>query len=117
MTVTKETIQSMFASARNAFAGANVTIRHNGRTYTGTRLPFEKGETVDEMGAIFTITGGVRLLTSEFAPVWPKPGDQIDVRDTETNRWLTYTIISGRLDEMEATMLMQFGERYDQQGV
>lgn len=115
--ITKAAIQSLFASARTMFSGAQVVIRHGSREYTGTRTPFEKGEMVDEGGAIFTVTGGVRLLTSDFASVWPKAGDQIQVKSTETSKWLTYTIISGRLDETEATMLMTYGERYDQEGL
>lgn len=117
MSVTKATIQSLFASARTMFSGAQVVIRHDSREYTGTRTPFEKGEMVDEGGAIFTVTGGIRLLTSDFASVWPKAGDQIQIKSTETSKWLTYVVISTRLDETEATMLMTYGERYDQEGL
>ena len=72
---------------------------------------------VDEAGAIFTVTGGVRLLTSEFASIWPEAGDQIQIKSTETSKWLTYVIIAGRLDETEATMSVTYGERYDQEGL
>lgn len=117
MSVTKSRIQALFSTARTTFAGAQVVIRHGSREYTGTRTPFEKGEMIDETGAIFTVTGGVRLLVSDFASVWPKAGDQIQIKSTETSRWLTYVAISTRLDETEATMLMTYGERYDQEGV
>ena len=72
---------------------------------------------VDEAGAMFTVTGGVRLLTSEFASVWPEAGDQIQVKSAETSKRLTYVIIAGRLDETEATMSVTCGERYDQEGL
>jgi len=117
MSVSKASIQSRFTAARTLFSGAQVVIRHNTREYTGTRTPFEKGEMVDETGAMFTITGGVRLLTSDFASVWPKAGDLIQIKSTETSKWLTYVVISGRLDETEATMMLTYGERYDQEGL
>jgi len=117
MSISKSRIQELFASARTLFSGAQVVIRHDSREYTGTRTPFEKGEMIDDGGAIFTVTGGVRLLTSEFASVWPKAGDQIQIKSTETGKWLTYIFISGRLDETEATMILTYGERYDQEGV
>ena len=94
MSLTKARIQSLFASARTTFSGAQVVIRHKTREQTGTRAPFEKGEMVDEAGAIFTVTGGVRLLTSEFASVWPEAGDQIQIKSADTSKWLTYIIIS-----------------------
>ena len=117
MSVSKATIQSLFSSARTVFSGAQVVLRHDRREYTGTRTPFDKGEVVDEAGAIFTVTGGVRLLTSDFASVWPKAGDQIQIKSTETSKWLTYVAISTRLDETEATMMLTYGERYDQEGL
>ena len=117
MSLTKESIQTMFAAARSVLSGAQVVLRHNRREYTGTRLPLDKAEMVDEAGAIFTIQGGMRLLTSELGPTWPKAGDQVRVKSTETGKWLTFVVISTRLDEMEATMLLQYGERYDQDGV
>jgi len=115
MSVSKARIQALFASARTTFSGAQVVIRHSQKEYTGTRTPFDKGELIDESGAIFTVTGSVRLLTSEFASVWPKAGDQIQIKSTETKKWLTYVAISTRLDETEATMLLTYGERYDQE--
>ncbi len=117
MTISKAAIQTLFTSARSVFSGAQVVIRHKSREYTGTRTPFEKGEVVDETGAIFTVTGGVRLLTSEFASVWPEAGNLIQIKSTETSKWLTYVVISGRLDETEATMLLTYGERYDEEGL
>jgi len=111
MSVTKDRIQTLFASARTTFSGAQVVIRHKTREYTGTRTPFEKGEMVDESGAMFTVTGGIRLLTSDFASVWPNAGDLIQIKSIETSKWLTYVVIAGRLDETEATMLMTYGER------
>jgi len=117
MAITKETVSSMFQKARSVFSGAVVTIRHSGKELSGTRLPFERGEIVDEAGAIFTVTGGVRLLVSEFAPVWPKAGDAIQTKTAASTQWGTYTIIATRLDEMEATMLVTYGERYDQEGL
>jgi len=92
-------------------------MRHDSREYTGTRTPFEKGELVDEAGAIFTVTGGVRLLTSDLASVWPEAGDQIQIKSTDKSQWPTYIIISRRLDETEATMILTYGERYDQEGL
>jgi hypothetical protein len=117
MDISKARIQSLFTSARTAFSGSQVVIRHKTREQTGTRTPFDKGEMVDEAGAIFTVTGGARLLTSEFASTWPKAGDEIQIKSTETSKWLTYVIISGRLDETEATMSVTYGERYDQEGL
>lgn len=117
MSVTKDRIQTLFTAARTVFSGAQVVIRQGRREYTGTRTPFEKGEMIDETGAIFTITGSVRLLTDDFAAVWPKAGDQIQIKSTETSKWLTYVVISTRLDETEATMLLAYGERYDQEGL
>lgn len=117
MSLTKSALQGLFAQARIVFEGANVEVRHNSRKYTGTRLPYEKGEVVDEVGAMFTIQGGVRLLTSEFIGSWPKAGDTIDVKPPDSNNWLTYVVVSTRLDEMEATMLLTYGERYDQDGM
>jgi len=114
MSVSKARIQALFASARTVFEGAQLVMRHGREEYTGTRTPFEKGEMVDESGAMFTVTGGVRLLTSDFASVWPKAGDQIQIESTETSKWLTYVVISTRLDETEATMILTYGERYDQ---
>lgn len=117
MSITKATIQSVFAAARTAFIGANVTIRCNGKELTGTRIPTDKGETVNDEGTMFTVVGGVRLLTSEFARRWPKPGDEVSVKSTETGQWETFVIVNTRLDEMEATMLVTYGERYDEYGV
>ena len=117
MSVSKARMQTLFTSARTIFSGAQIVIRHNNIELTGTRTPFEKGEMVDENGAMFTVTGGVRLLTSEFASVWPKAGDQIQIKSTETKKWITYIVISGRLDETEATMMVTYGERYDQDGL
>jgi len=114
MSITTATIQAMYATARSTFAGASVTIRHNGTEYTGTRLPIDSGEVVDEGGAMFTVSGGVRLLVSELAPVWPKSGDKVDVKSTENSKWVSYVVGPTRLDEMEATMLLQYGEMYDQ---
>jgi hypothetical protein len=117
MAITKEFIAAKFAAARSVVSFATVTIRHENKEYLGTRLPFERGEIVDEAGAIFTVTGGVRLLVSEFAPVWPKAGDAIQAKTAAGPQWITYTIIATRLDEAEATMLMTYGERYDQEGL
>jgi len=116
MSITKATVESMFTAARSAFSGASVVIRHGGREYTGTRLPTDKAEMVDESGAMFTVTGGARFLVSEFAPVWPKAGDQINVKSPESGDWLTFVVVSTRLDEMQATILLTYGERYDEYG-
>ena len=117
MSVTKSTVEALFAAARTVFSGACVTIRHNGRTYTGTRLPCEKGEVVDEVGTAYTSSGGVRLLCSELSKPWPKANDTIEVKSTESGSWVTFMVLPTRLDEMEATMLLNYGERYDQAGM
>ena len=117
MAITKEFIAAKFAAARSFLAASTVTIRHAGTEYTGTRIPFERGETVDDNGAIFTVQGGVRLLTSELAPVWPKAGDQVQVKVGNDMAWSTFTVLPTRLDEAEATMLLMYGERYDQEGL
>jgi hypothetical protein len=114
MSVTKATIEAMFATARATFSGAVITIRHNAREYSGTRLPVEKGEMVDAAGSMFTVTGGVRLMVSELPAVWPKAGDVASVLELEGSTWKTYSVVSTRLDEMEATMLLTYGEMYDQ---
>lgn len=116
MSVTKSAVESIYRAGRTAFAGANVVIRHGGREYTGTRLPKDNGRTVDDAGEMMTISGGVRLLVSELAPVRPKEGDTIQVKSGETAQWLSYTVGPIRYDEMEATMLLQYGELYDESG-
>jgi len=116
MSITKAYVEQMFTAARAAFSGAHVAVRHGAKTYTGTRLPCDKGETVDESGAMYTISGGVRLMTSELGKPWPKPGDTIDVQSGESGAWLTFTVLPTRFGEMEATMLLNYGERYDQPG-
>ena len=116
MSVTKTIAENMFKAGRTAFSGSNVTIRHKTREYVGTRLPCEKGEMVDDEGAIYTVTGGGRFLCSEFAKPWPKTNDTIDVKSGESGAWKAYMVLPTRLDEMEATMLLQYGERYDQPG-
>ena len=117
MSVTKQAVTNLFKQARSAFSGSLVTIRHANKEYSGTRIPFEQGEMVDEAGTIFTVTGGLRLLTDELAPVWPKAGDQIQEKVGNSTEWATYTIIATRLDETQATMLLTYGERYDQEGI
>ena len=117
MSVTKAAAEAIYTAGRTAFAGANVVVRHNGREYTGTRLPADSGRMVDEAGAMCSASGGVRLLISELAPVWPKSGNRIEVKSTESGNWIAYVIGSARADEMEATMLLQYGELYDQEGV
>ena len=117
MAITKEFIAAKFAAARSFLAASTVTIRHENNEYLGTSLPFERGEIVDDNGAIFTVNGGGRLPVSEFAPVWPKAGDAIQAKTAAGPQWITYTIIATRLDEAEATMLMTYGERYDQEGL
>ena len=116
MSVTKETIQAMFNQARSVFSGATETIRHDSRSFVGTRVPFEKGERIEEDGggAVYTVTGGVRLATAELGRVWPKPGDTVDIKPPDGDAWLTYIVITTRLDEMQATMILMYGERYDQ---
>ena len=94
-----------------------MNIRHDGKTYTGTRLPFDTAEMVDDAGAIFQIQGGVRLLTSDLAKLRPKAGDEIQIKNDNSGAWITYVIVSARLDEIEATMLITYGERYDQDGM
>lgn len=116
MSVTKSTIESIFAAARTAFAGSNVEIRHNGRTYTGTRLPSDCGEIVDEAGALKTISGGVRLMASELSKPWPNVNDEISVKSAESSTWKTYIVANIRYDEMQATMLLTYAEQYDESG-
>ena len=115
--LTKAIVQEIYASIRTVVSGANVTIRHANKEYTGTRIPFEQGEMVDDDGAIFTVQGGVRLVTSELAPVWPKSGDKVQVKVGNNTAWSTFIVLPTRLDETEATMLMTYGERYDQEGL
>ena len=102
---------------RTILVGSTVTIRHAGKELSGTRIPHEQGEVVDEAGAMFTVTGGLRLLTSELQPVWPKAGDLLTTKVGTDRAWSTYVIISARLDETQASMLVTYGERYDQEGI
>jgi hypothetical protein len=101
---------------RGILTGTTVTMRHESWEYSGTRQPHQQGEVVDESGAMFSVTGGLRLIVSELAPAWPKAGDLMEVRIGETD-WQTFIIIAARLDEAEASMLITYGERYDQEGI
>lgn len=116
MAITKAFMEANFKAARTFMAASNTVIRHETWEYTGTRLPYEQGEQVDLAGAMFTITGGVRLIVSELAAVWPMAGDPVSVR-IDGSQWKTYTIISARLDENEVTMLVTYGERFDEEGI
>jgi len=102
---------------RSILTGSTVVIRHDTWEYSGPRLPHQVGEVVDENGAMFTVTGGVRLIASELGPVWPKAGDLIDAKSGSSQAWQTFVIISTRPDETEASLLITYGERYDQEGI
>jgi hypothetical protein len=114
MAITKAFMEKQFKAARDFMVSSNVAVRHNSWNYTGTRLPYQQGEQVDESGAMFTVTGGVRLIVSELAAVWPKAGDLMEVRINGAP-WTTYVIVATRLDEPEVTMLVTYGERYDEE--
>jgi hypothetical protein len=117
MALTTAYVRSRVEGMRSILSGANVTVRHDDVEYDGVSVPFEKGEVVDESGAMFTITGGLRLIVGEFRSVWIKPGDLINIYDTEAKEWKTYVTLASRLDETKATMLVTYGERYDQEGL
>ena len=102
---------------RSILTGANEIVRCDDVEYNGVRIPFEKGEVVDESGAMFTVTGGLRLIVGELQSVWIHPGDTIQIYDIEAKEWKTYITLSSRLDETKASILMTYGERYDQEGL
>ena len=106
-------VGSKFAAMRSMVGDAAITIRHIDSEYSGTRIPAETVEVVDDLGAIRQVVGAVRLAVSDLGPVWPKVDDQIEVYDSESGEWLTRVITEIRLDEMQATMLVTYGERYD----
>ena len=116
MTLSTAYVSGRVNAMRTILTGTTVTIRHESWEYSGTRLPHQQGEVVDDAGAMFTITGGLRLIVSELAPVWPKAGDLMEIRVGDTD-WQTYVIIAARLDEAEASLLITYGERYDQEGI
>ena len=107
-------VSDAMKAIRAALPGALDTLRHCDTEYTGTAIPFERGEVVDESGAMFTITGGMRLVVSELAPVWPAAGDLVQLKSAGQDEWSTYVLIATRLDETSATILLTYGERYDE---
>ena len=57
MSLTTQAVSDAMKAIRAALPGALDTLRHDDTEYTGTAIPFERGEVVDESGAMFTITG------------------------------------------------------------
>ena len=110
MAITKDFIANQFKAARTFMSGANVTIRHANKEYTGTRTSLEGDETVSGMGAIQGATGAVRLVVSELRRDHPKAGDPIQVKDDL--EWQTRLIIGARYDQTRATLRIDYGERY-----
>ena len=110
-------VSSRVSAMRGILTGTTVVIRHDTWEYSGTRIPHQQGEVVDESGAMFTVTGGLRLITSELASVWPKAGDLIETQVGTSQVWQTYVIISARLEESQASILITYGERYDEESI
>ena len=115
MSLTTQAVSDAMKAIRAALPGALDTLRHDDTEYTGTAIPFERGEVVDESGAMFTITGGIRLVVSELQDVRPVAGDLVQLKAKGKDDWSTYVIIATRLDETSATMLVTYGERYDEE--
>jgi len=114
MAVTKEFIAAQFAAARSFLSGSTITIRHRDRKYVCTRGSLEEEELVGDAGSTMGALGACRAVVSELGPVRPKSGDTIDVYDEESKKWQSRVIKFTRPDETHATMLIMYGERYDQ---
>jgi hypothetical protein len=117
MQLSSSYVSSRVNAMRGILTGTTVVIRHDTWEYSGTRQPHQQGEVVDESGAMFTVTGGLRLITIELGPVWPKAGDLMQTQVGTSQVWQTYVIISARLEESQASILLTYGERYDEEDV
>jgi len=114
MSITKSVVESIYAAAAATFSGAVREIRYNTKDLTGIGIPITTAELVDDAGAIRAVEGALRIKVSEFGQTWPKINERISVRSRETGQWVDRIVVSTVVDEMGATMLLQYGEEVDE---
>jgi len=112
MALTKALVQTQFRAARTALSGSNVSVRHEGHTYTGVRSSTEFSDQPGGMGSLQGASGAVRLDVSELNTPYPKAGDEIDVIEQDGSIWKERRVIMPRYDQTGGTVRIDYENRY-----
>ena len=105
-------IESAFRAGRTALSGATVQMRHDSKVYSGVGGTVQELDQFDLAGNTRPVEGTIRVLVSELGKPWPKTGDTIEIKNTETNTWDSWLVYNTRPDQAKATMWIEYGERY-----
>ena len=111
MTLTADVIRTHFRAARAVLACSTVSVRHNGRTYSGVRSSVEYSDQPGGMGALQGAEGAVRLDVSELRKPYPKAGDVISIKEPDSDEWKERRVILPRYDQGGGTVRLDYGER------
>jgi len=106
-------MQAVFADVRDTiFADAKVTIRHNGREYSGLRAALQTGEDLGRRNALQTATGAVRISVADLKRPHPQEGDPIQIQEAIDTTWIERSVTAMRFDQVGATVLIEYGAKY-----
>jgi hypothetical protein len=106
--LTKATVQTAFNAIRATLPKVSVRLP-SGRAVDCTRFPLSSDYVGDIGGTDPQVNGGLRFNVSEIEPERISEGTKIEVRD-ERGDWIPYRAVSTRYDELEATVLVLYGD-------
>jgi hypothetical protein len=102
--------EDVIDQARTAFGSGYA--RHNGREYT---FPASSSEvTYDGAGFVMFegAMGAIRLKVSELQKPYPKPGDDIEVKDVLSGDWETFSALDVTPQNNGATLRINYGKNH-----
>tara|TARA_Y100000310_G_scaffold329355_1_gene399028 strand:- start:788 stop:1126 length:339 start_codon:yes stop_codon:yes gene_type:complete len=106
------TVQAAYRQARGVLSGSTTTVRIEGQEYQGTRVALELTDEAEASAAFEEAESGVRLDISELKKPYPKTGDQIQVKEPDSDDWKDRRVVATRFDHAGGTVLAGYGERY-----
>jgi len=97
----------VFDTLRTKFGSGQV--RYNGHSYTCPAASSESAFEGDAFAIVEGATGALRLKTSELRKPLPETGKPIDVKNTVSGDWESYTILAITQQQAGATFRIQYG--------
>ena len=113
MPLTKEFIQGRFKAIKTIAVGAVVSVRFGAFEFTMIKTPLAQEESSHSYGSKQAATAAAgRASVDELPKVQPKSGDLIQVQEEAGGAWLVRIVTATRLDQMRATVKIEYGEQY-----